>query len=199
MAILTALCLISPLAAGYHWIDQEDAEDWYMTPWNNSHENEVQLQDWDGEFQYFIEDIEVQDSQSWCYTYSWDGTPGNPVEIPDEGGYFVFHVKCVFQLVWTEAAPEQMTKLKIWAYLTLYRWIGNGWVSQCDDDFGIELSAEGSKADEFGLHVLEETEFDTSYDYKIHFTVIGEWWSTGPYLHYFWQYQQSDQIFYDLV
>lgn len=176
MAILTALCLISPLAAGYSFEPVEEAELWYMEWWNNSHENEVDPNDWDGELDYALDDGVCELVDSLTHTYNYPGTEADPVVIDVLPGYLVFHVNCELMLRWTDDAPEGCTSMEVSADLVLYRKVGGYYVAKCDDHHGYEFTDEGFKFDEFGLHVLEEMLYQPNTLLWIHFQVNGEWW-----------------------
>lgn len=175
MAILTALCLISPLAAGYSFEPTLEAELWYMEWWNNSHENEVDPEDWDGELDYALVDGVCELIDSTTHTDGYPGTEASPVLIHQFPGVLVFHVNCELFLYWTEEAPEGCTSMKVSADLILYRKVDDTYTAQCDDHQPYEFFGEDFKFDEFGLHVLEEYAYPVNTLLKIHFQVNGIW------------------------
>ena len=147
-----------------------------MSPWNNSHENEVDPEDWDGALYYSLDDAVCELCDSTTVTGIYDGTEEDPVLISDSTGYIVFHVNCQLMLRWTENGPEGATYMNVWASLSLYRWENNNWVGKCDDNFGIEFFGPDFKYDDFGLHVLEERDYQAYDQYWIHYQVNAVWW-----------------------
>jgi len=182
MSILTALCLISPLAAGYSW--EGDPEDWYYDPlWNNSHEILIPLHQLDGELSYALVDGECELVESIAYTYNYPGTNQSPVIIDKLPGFLVFHVNCELFIDWTENAPEGATSMEITASINLYReTTPNNWVFQCNDNYGWTLFGEDQWYNELWLHVLEERIYQHNDNYKITFQVNGHYWEGSTYI-----------------
>ncbi len=187
LSVVIALCLISTSGIGYSWEDP-DPYPWNMSEFQNSHEESVPIHEVDASLMHFMENGDCVFDDITIDPGQYAGTEEDPVIISDHNGkLLVFHVHCALQIVWDgdPAPPEGMTSMELRSSASLYRDVDNrpdyeDWRNKDYDNHGIILDEEGSKGDEFWLHVVEENyNYQHNDVYRLDIHVSGAWWD-GP-------------------